>query len=163
MNKKILFALVCVLTGALLLSSMSIVSAKNDKFIEVSGEIPILFNPMAVDFTTRGKSDTEIWYYEWDALWFGGIEGSGTITGWWKITKVSTDFKVLPIELVTLTNPTIDGQAYVGELIIGGTLPAWRIIAGTGELANIHGQGRKWIDESNPLLIHYEGLVHFDP
>jgi hypothetical protein len=165
MNKKIsLVGLFCVLIAVMLVSPISLVSAKNDKFIEVSGEIPILFNPATTDFTTRGKSDTASWYFEWDAQWFGGIEGSGTMTGWWKITKVSTpDLKIIPIEVVTLTNPTIDGKPYTGELTIGGTLPAWRIIGGTDELANVHGQGRKWIDEFDPFLIHYEGVIHFDP
>jgi hypothetical protein len=37
----------------------------------------------------------------------------------------------------------------------------WRIIRGTGELANLHGTGVFW---NNAILdIHYEGQIHFDP
>jgi hypothetical protein len=140
------------------------VSAENDEFIEVTGDIPILFNPASVDFIHRGRSNTETWAYQFDAQWFGGIEGSGHITGWWTAAKMNTpEWKIVPIEVVTLTDPQINGKTYSGDLIIGGSPSNWRIICGTGELANIHGQGKKLIDEFNPFLIHYEGLVHFDP
>lgn len=37
----------------------------------------------------------------------------------------------------------------------------WRIISGTGELANLRGNGVFW---SNGLMdVHYEGQIHFDP
>ena len=37
----------------------------------------------------------------------------------------------------------------------------WRIMGGTGELANIHGNG---VIYSNGLLdVHYEGQIHFSP
>ena len=37
----------------------------------------------------------------------------------------------------------------------------WRIIGGTGELANLHGQGT--FDHVNPFIFNYEGQVQFDP
>jgi hypothetical protein len=165
MNKKIsLVSLFCVLIAVMLVSPISSVSAKNDKFIEVKGDIPILFDPSSVDFIHRGKSNTETWSYQFDAQWFGGIEGSGYIIGWWTITKMNTpEWKIVAIEVITLTDPKIDGQVYSGDLIIGGSVTNWRIIGGTEELANIHGQGKKLIDDFDPFLIHYEGVVHFDP
>ena len=165
MKKKIsLVSLFCVLVAVMLLSPILSVFAENDKFIEVEGDIPILFDPASVDFIHRGQSYTETWSYQFDAQWFGGIEGSGYITGWWTVAKIDTpEWKIVPIEVVTLNDPKIDGKTYSGDLIIGGSTVNWRIIGGTGELANIHGQGKKLIDEFNPFLIHYEGLVHFDP
>jgi hypothetical protein len=40
----------------------------------------------------------------------------------------------------------------------------WRIIGGTGELANVHGQG-VWGNSENPACpgVHYEGQIHFSP
>jgi hypothetical protein len=38
----------------------------------------------------------------------------------------------------------------------------WRILKGTGELANLHGQGT-WAAVTPPLVYSYEGQVHFDP
>jgi hypothetical protein len=165
MNKRIaLVGLFCVLIAIMLFSPISSVSAENDEFKEVTGDIPILFNPASVDFIHRGKSNTETWSYQFDAQWFGGIEGSGYVIGWWTVSKMNTlEWKIVPIEVVTLTDPTIDGQAYSGDLVIGGSTTNWRIIGGTGELANVHGQGKKLIDEVDPFLIHYEGLVHFEP
>jgi hypothetical protein len=44
---------------------------------------------------------------------------------------------------------------------IGDWRGTWRIIGGTGELANLHGNGVFW---SNGLLdVHYEGKAHFNP
>ncbi len=69
---------------------------------------------------------------------------------------------------VTFTG-TVAGRT--GSLVIKmvGTSPGdvanwtgtWRIISGTGELANLHGNGVTW---NNGLMdVHYEGQVHFDP
>jgi hypothetical protein len=39
----------------------------------------------------------------------------------------------------------------------------WRIIGGTGELANVHGQG-VWGNAEDPTKgVHYEGQIHFNP
>ena len=40
----------------------------------------------------------------------------------------------------------------------------WRIIGGTGELANVHGQG-VWGNSEDPEFpgVHYKGKIHFDP
>lgn len=73
---------------------------------------------------------------------------------------------------VTFTGTvTVDTVSRSGTLTIKmvGTSPGdiadwngtWRIIGGTGELANLHGNGVFW---NNGLLhVHYEGQVHFDP
>ena len=63
---------------------------------------------------------------------------------------------------------------YAGTLVMRlesrGTLPAttpyttmgtWVIISGTGELANLHGQGTWW--NLGLGQFEYEGQIHFDP
>jgi hypothetical protein len=70
--------------------------------------------------------------------------------------------------IVTLTG-TVLGEEGTLEILFVGTSPGdiaywtgtWRILSGTDDLANLHGQGTF---ESNDLMdIHYEGKVHFDP
>jgi hypothetical protein len=69
---------------------------------------------------------------------------------------------------VTFTG-TVAGKTGTLELKMVGTSKGdvanwsgtWRIIGGTGELANLRGNGVHW---SNGLMdVHYEGQIHFDP
>ena len=160
MKKKLLILSLAVVMLAL---PMSAVLAKNDKFIYVSGEFPITY---AGDLTIeqKGKSDTRILTYEFEAYWSGGITGAGTTEGFWVMIKydpITYDLKqLIPQDLTVLSDPTIDGEEYEGDLIIGGSPTSWRIIGGTGELANVHGQGTKW--SIDPFTIGYEGWIHFD-
>lgn len=39
----------------------------------------------------------------------------------------------------------------------------WVIISGTGDLANLHGQGTWWHSRTGATGLEYEGQVHFDP
>jgi hypothetical protein len=67
----------------------------------------------------------------------------------------------------------VNGDTYEGTLLIRqnakGTMPGgpgtlkgtWVIISGTGELANLHGQG-KWTNLAGGQF-SYEGQIHFDP
>jgi hypothetical protein len=154
---------------------MSMVYAKNDKndkFTPVSGVLYLLY-----DGTNELKyPDNNIIYSSPDctALWTGDIGGEFTVT-----PQATCDFTFIFIKPVvdgvsivdyqrnlvqdvhTLTDPIIDGTQYYGELTIGGSNDYWRIVGGTGDLANVHGQGTKWgID---PVTIEYEGWIHFDP
>jgi hypothetical protein len=69
---------------------------------------------------------------------------------------------------VTFTG-TVDGKTGTLELLFIGTSPGalddwsgtWRILSGTGELANLHGKGVFWATGLG--AVHYEGQVHFDP
>lgn len=69
---------------------------------------------------------------------------------------------------VTFTG-TVHGKSGTLEILFIGTSPGelddwngtWRILSGTGELANLHGKGVFW---ANGLMdVHYEGQIHFDP
>ena len=82
----------------------------------------------------------------------------------------------IPAEFNAKAYRTVEGTVlgYTGALFMRleckGTLPAapphalegtWVIISGTGELANLHGQGTWWNEGSGEF--GYEGQVHFDP
>ncbi|MBN1811945.1 MAG: DUF3224 domain-containing protein [Anaerolineae bacterium] len=69
---------------------------------------------------------------------------------------------------VTFTGE-VEGKTGTVEILFVGKSPGdladwtgtWRIISGTGELANLHGTGVFW---NNAIMdIHYEGQIHFDP
>lgn len=69
---------------------------------------------------------------------------------------------------VTFTG-TVDGKTGTLELLFIGRSPGalddwngtWRILSGTGELANLHGNGVHWANGLGD--VHYEGQIHFDP
>ena len=69
---------------------------------------------------------------------------------------------------VTFTG-TVEGATGTLEFLFIGTSPGaldvwdgtWRIISGTGELANLHGNGVFWATGLG--AVHYEGQIHFDP
>jgi hypothetical protein len=158
---------------------MSMVYAKNDKndkFTPVSGVLYLLY-----DGTNELKyPDNNIIYSSPDctALWTGDIGGEFTVT-----PQATCDFTFIFIKPVwqevggeltivdsqrqlaqsvdTLTDPIVDGTPYTGELTIGGDNDNWRILGGTGDLANVHGQGTKWAID--PLTVEYEGWIHFGP
>ena len=69
---------------------------------------------------------------------------------------------------VTFTGE-VQGRTGTLEILFVGKCPGdladwtgtWRILSGTGELANLHGTGVFW---NNAIMdIHYEGQIHFEP
>ncbi|MFN2292181.1 MAG: DUF3224 domain-containing protein [Anaerolineae bacterium] len=63
----------------------------------------------------------------------------------------------------------VDGKEGTLEILFVGFSPGalddwngtWRILSGTGELANLHGQGVFWATGMGAC--HYEGQIHFAP
>ena len=61
--------------------------------------------------------------------------------------------------VVTLTFARVDGK--IGTLIIKMETYNWRIISGTGNLENLHGEGTvTWVNSIHYIL---DGQIHFDP
>jgi len=87
MKKKIFFAFICILTIVVFLLPLSVVSAKNDKFIEVSGSYPIKLFLEPHTMEQKGNSDTWILSYQWSTSFSGDIEADGVIIGWWIMIK----------------------------------------------------------------------------
>jgi hypothetical protein len=69
---------------------------------------------------------------------------------------------------VTFTGTVKEERTGTMEILFVGKSPGdvmvwsgtWRIISGTGELANIHGNG---VWGSSELGVHYQGKIHFEP
>jgi hypothetical protein len=174
LKKKILGVFVSLLAVAMLLLPMSMVYAKNDKnnkFIAVSGTFYLFYDG---ENEMKDPDSNFIWSQpDCTTFWTGGI--GGDFPG----TQATCDFTFIFIKPVwdgdmivdsqrqpaqtvdTLTDPIIDGTQYTGELTIGGDNDNWRILGGTGDLANVHGQGT--ITPIDPVSIGYEGWIHFGP
>jgi len=89
-------------------------------------------NPM----TWRSIPSFAVWHIE--RTFTGTVEGKpGTLT-------MHMEAK---IGYPTVTYPSLEGT--------------WVIISGTGDLANLHGQGTWWNSPGQVLV--YEGQMHFDP
>ena len=169
LKKKILGVFVSLLIVAMLALPMSMVYAKNeknDKFIAVSGVLYLFY-----DGTNEYllPDDNFIWSQpDCTTMWTGGIIAGGTIDFtltfikpvWDGITVVDYQTSLVR-EVSTLTDPIIDGTPYTGELTIGGDKDYWRILSGTEDLANVHGQGTKY--GTDPFTVEYEGWIHFGP
>jgi hypothetical protein len=67
----------------------------------------------------------------------------------------SGTFEML-IECHGIGMPVMQGPGYT---LVG----TWRIVHGSGDLANLHGQGTWWHIPTGYTFFDYEGQVHFDP
>ena len=115
-----------------------------------------------------GKSDNRIRMFTIVETWSGDIEGTGTAEARWTIHNaplfVNPDAWVNAYAIITFSDVTVLGRS--GSLTIKLVMAKaegaghWTIMKGTGELANIHGQGKGSI-ATDPFT--YTGLVSFDP
>ena len=173
MNRKIVAIIVGLMTIAMLALPMSMVYAKNeknDKFTAVSGTIYLFYDG---ENEFKEPDDNYFWSQpDCTTTWTGDITAGGTVDFTMIFIKPVWDFvgdlytivdyqRNIVQEVYTLTDPIIEGTPYTGELTIGGDNDYWRILGGTEDLANVHGQGTKWgIDM---FTIGYEGWIHFGP
>jgi hypothetical protein len=73
-------------------------------------------------------------------------KGTVTFTGWVQGEKEGS------LEILFVGKSPGDLAVWTGT---------WRILSGTGDLANLRGSGVFW---NNALMdVHYEGRIHFDP
>jgi hypothetical protein len=180
MNRKIVAIIVGLMTIAMLALPMSMVYAKNeknDKFIAVSGSFSFLYDS---ENEFKEPDDNYFWSQsDCTTFWTGGIGGDSPGTQatcdftmifikpvWLYVPELGTvtivDYQRNVVQEVhTLTDPIIDGTPYSGELTIGGDNDYWRILGGTEDLANVHGQGTKY--GTDPFTVEYEGWIHFGP
>jgi hypothetical protein len=167
---KALSAMFVALAAALLFS-MSMSVAYATKPMPVSGT----FGQTAAGSSTAwqaGESDNHIVTFSGVTIaWTGDISGTASYDGRWVIHNYGDPMNawVNSIGLYTI-EATVDGKS--GTLYIeglgnsGNPQPStWRIIRGTDELANLHGQGtfEPNLATPNPFDYLYSGNVHFDP
>jgi hypothetical protein len=167
MNRKVLVIAVALMAVAMIALPISAVSAT--KPMPVSGTFTMF--PGVISENNAGNSDNSIWTFEdLPVIFDGGIIGTGSYDGRWVVHNYDD-----PLALWVNSKghyeieATVDGKSGTLYIEAGSnsghptTLkPAkWRIIGGTGELANLHGQGT-FIGETIFLYV-YTGQVHFDP
>jgi len=155
MNKKISI-LVSLLVVAMLAFSVSTVFAEKPMSVEgtfsaTPGAIPVKFPGNNIIFEHTGAG-----------AWDGDI--SGTTFGVHRWVAHANGITNVHVEL-TFSSVTVMGEPKSGTLYMlflgkitgpGIGEGTWRIIGGTGELANLHGCGT-WSPGQ------YQGQIHFDP
>ncbi len=162
---------VALLAALLLTMSMSVAYAT--KPIPVSGIFSVTKGVGSITYWQAGESDNHIWTLsDYTTTWTGDISGIGTYDGRWVTHNYGPpagDEWVNSRGSYTIA-ATVDGKS--GTLYIegvgnsGNPQPStWRIIGGTDELANLHGQGtfEPNLATPSPYDYLYSGDVHFDP
>ena len=161
-----------VLLTLLLVCMVLPIAVHADSPVDVAGDF--VYIPAIVSLKQAGSNlfidatDT--------ATWTGAFEGTSTeeyVVGLHGSTGVfgTPDFafkEAIYKGTVTFTGE-VEGKAGTLEILFVGKAPGdladwtgtWRILSGTGELANLRGTGVFW--NNAPMDIHYEGQVHFDP
>ncbi len=131
----------------------------------VSGTIDFLSNVPAGPPKVAGKSDNRIRMRDIVEVWSGDIVGTGTTEAKWIVHNApvtNPDAWLKAYGIITFADVTVLGRSgsLTIKMVIAGTEGHWTIMEGTGELANIHGQGTaSTATEPYP----YTGQVHFDP
>ena len=161
---KAFSAILVALTLALLFSvSLSVVHATNST--PVSGQI-IIQGATNVVMEQAGNSDNVVTTLNLHGVFTGSIAGSYTSESRWVThNHGTTDSWTHALGVDTISPATVLGKT--GTLIFmingktgeGGT---WVIIGGTGDLANLRGQGT-YASSGNPYVMSYEGQIHFEP
>ncbi len=177
MKTRKLFAVVFVLLFALMAFTLAVTPVKASAPIHVSGTLSTVATRLSVDKTA---GDNIFSTYRGDSTWTGGLScptgnGHGIQS---RIAHFAGDPSSIPAPALlyinlkvesTFTSATIDGKT--GGLTLrlngisypdGSSVGTWHIVEGTGDLANIHGEGT-WGKAAGPGQTLYSGIVHFDP
>lgn len=168
MNRKLVVLAVALLAVAML--ATPIVNATPSK--PVSGtQILTGFTPLGA--SPKGKSDNVVTAATVEVTWAGDIAGSTSYEGILMIhnfvppTGMGPDTTVNIHERIFFPTVTVLGKSgsltmeVNANLARGKDVFRWTILSGTGELANLHGNGIYYLVEA-PMYA-YEGHVHFDP
>ena len=155
MNRNILGLAVAFMVVAML--ALSAVGVYATTPITVIGTITVNAD---YDLPQRqaGKSDNVFYTFMGTQDWAGAIVGTCVHEGHAK--KSSTMMGTYTFESATVT---VGSVSKTGGLVIGGWQSdgLWRIISGTGELSNLHGQGTG--ENIGDSKWSYTGQLHFDP
>jgi len=162
MSRKVLVTAVILMAVALL---TTIGMARATPPTQISGKVWIL-GATVYEVRQAGESDNRLINLSLRGKFTGDIMGNYTSESRWVVHDVGTPDAWTNFRGVSTTSPaTVMGKT--GTLLWllkgvsekGGT---WVIIGGTGDLANLHGQGT-YSPTANPNVVNYEGQVHFDP
>jgi hypothetical protein len=161
LNKKVLVIAVVLMAVAMLAVPISAVYATKPMLVQ--GTILPAGAPTVVQ-SQPGKSDNLVLEISNTMTWMGSFVGSSATQVHWNVIKYGDEKAPghhVSGKSLWILDAVFDGKE--GTLTIKGDQGIWRIISGTGELANLRGQGIFEIINPTILLMSYEGQVHFDP
>lgn len=156
---------ILVIALAFAMLALPISAAYATKPVEVSGVIFPGGMP-SMEIKEAGKSDNQIMELVGLQAWDGDISGIGSWEARWMMHNADDEenLEVNAKGLVTLSGEVAGMYGTVTIKLSGKSgVGHWRIISGTGELANVHGQGITWMINPEIFLMGYEGVIHFDP
>lgn len=169
MNKKILGVFINLFVVAMFAFPMTTYATRP---IFLTADRQFVQGSQQTDARMAGNSDNRFTYLEGNYEWSGDIEGTGFAesmrfySSW--VLGVPPPLQTSPIRVrafETIDPVTVFGM-YEGSLTLrieyyedfdDNYKGKWVIISGTGELANLRGQGKFMPDGS------ITGMVHFDP
>jgi hypothetical protein len=170
---KILSATIVALMISVILGT-SVSLAQGTPSTDVSGKFKA--TPISGSTIIRDAGTNLFIYREANGLWTGGISGTthghqNIISHGWNGLQppASTiEWSTLKIEIF-MASALVDGKTgsltlqIVGKGYADGTnIGTWKIMSGTGDLENLHGQG-SWWKAPTDLESSYGGQIHFDP
>jgi len=158
MNKKVLGVFVTLLTVSMLALSMSPANATQSTTVtwqSFSGSYLPPFTP------PQSAGENTIYTANRAKTYTGDIEATGIS----HFRMVMHKDGVTTSATTTVAVTQLMGQSVEGTLTLKhGSIGLWRIISGTGDLANLRGQGTIYKDENTPAGAYtFSGKVHFDP
>ena len=161
MNRKVLVIAVALMAVAMLAVPISAVNAT--KSAPVAGEFVPTEGTTYV-MRRAGSSGNLIVELEGPHAWTGSFEGTDNSEGRWVWHNFFDSDPMNDFLSVSVTcTLDVEYNGLTGTLTIKIDNGNWRIISGTGALANLHGQGTTYDIEPSIFLMGYEGQVHFDP
>ncbi|TRO52723.1 hypothetical protein E2P63_03145 [Candidatus Bathyarchaeota archaeon] len=162
MKKKILGVFVSLFVVAMLALPMSIIYAK--KPMPVQGTFFPAGAPTVVTSQPGNSDNLVVDISDGPQMWTGSFVGSAVSSVHWNIIK-SSDEEAPGHHVSGKSTFTLDVvyDDKEGTLTIKGDHSNWRIISGTGDLANLRGHGTFYQIDITIMLMGYEGEVHFDP
>lgn len=138
----------------------------------VSGIYHPIGPPTESNHRSAGKSGNEFADVSIPVQWEGSIAGVGVNEMSWIFHDEGVADAVTIIHgVTTLAGIKIWGATKMGTLtieikntVVGSVSQGgqWRILGGTGELADLHGEG-KLAGTSSQYILAYSGQIHFDP
>lgn len=166
MNKKIIGVFISIFVFAVLTLPVPNVCAKKpDKFVDVEGTFFPTGAP-SMEVMVAGNSDNQIVYVLMPQMWTGDISGTGIVEPRWVMHNFddAENTWVNVMAVITLTGEVAcaTGTVTIKFSSVSSRGGHWRIIDGTGELANVHGQGTLFAT-AEAMVFGYEGVIHFNP
>jgi hypothetical protein len=130
----------------------------------ISGQI-LVTGYTIYDTRYAGESDNVFVSLSLRGRFTGGISGSYTSESCWIRHNAGLPDVWTIVHGVDFISPaTVMGKTGTLDFMLNGKSAEggnWVIIGGTGDLANLHGQGT--YSPAGGAVVNYEGQVHFDP